>query len=388
MISTKSSSYLNINEMFVTEGGEALLKFREEVAQFSLHSAASRLSAEKKAKSEFSFSMYRAERKKRDENHFSKFGHLATQVSGSRPISSVSIGSNKCLTGSWCGDATLWDLETLNPICLLENGYLDSRLCSVLYKDHFDELMFTGDSNGLIRMWRLDGDSKSHAIGSLSGHQGRVSQMVSFPHNQKTSIKICSASGDTTWRIWDVATESSILLQEGHSKDVNSIDVHPDGALVVTGGFDANGIVWDVRIGRPIFTLKGHSDAVVGVSFSANGILIASGSQDNTARIWDLRMLKSAYKLLAHTAPLTGVKFSKSQCHHSWGAIEGSPLLLTTSQDMTAKLWASSAEWAQVALLAGHSGKVMQGDISEDARTIVTVSYDRTLKLWQVADAL
>lgn len=71
MISTKSSSYLNINEMFVTEGGEALLKFREEVAQFSLHSAASRLSAEKKAKSEFSFSMYRAERKKRDENHFS-----------------------------------------------------------------------------------------------------------------------------------------------------------------------------------------------------------------------------------------------------------------------------------------------------------------------------
>ena len=297
------------------------------------------------------------------------------------------MGSKRCLTGSWSGNATLWDLETLNQVSTLENGHLGARICSVLYRDKFEGQMFTGDSTGLINIWKF-GCPHSSVSGSLHGHQGRVSQMAVFPHCGQISFKICSASGDTTWRIWDVSTESSILLQEGHSKDVSSIDIHPDGALVATGGFDANGIVWDVRIGRPIFTLKGHSDAIVGVSFSANGILVASGSQDNTARIWDLRKLKSAYKLLAHTSPLTGVKFGTFPSHYSWGTIEGSPLLLTTSQDTTAKLWAPSTEWTQVALLAGHSGKVMQGDISDDSRTIITVSYDRTLKLWQVADVL
>lgn len=244
--------------------------------------------------------------------------------------------------------------------------------------------MFTGDSNGLIQLWKLDEDQhKSSIIGTLSGHQGRVYQMASFPRSSNNSLFICSASNDTTWRIWDSSTEKCILMQEGHSKDVSSISVHPDGALVITGGFDANGVVWDVRIGRPIFTLRGHSDAVVGVSCSANGFLIATGSQDNTAKIWDLRKLQMAQVLLAHTGPLTGLKFSKNPNPTSWGLIEGSPLLLTTSQDSTAKLWAPSADWIQVALLAGHSGKIMQGDISDDGKTVVTVSYDRSIKLWQ-----
>ena len=70
MISSKSTTYLNINEVFVTDGGEPLVKFREEITRFSLNAASSRLFAEKRAKMAFSLPAYKADKNERHENHF------------------------------------------------------------------------------------------------------------------------------------------------------------------------------------------------------------------------------------------------------------------------------------------------------------------------------
>ncbi len=39
-----------------------------------------------------------------------------------------------------------------------------------------------------------------------------------------------SASEDTTWRLWDVNTSRELLMQEGHSKEVYSVEFQNDGA--------------------------------------------------------------------------------------------------------------------------------------------------------------
>ena len=41
-------------------------------------------------------------------------------------------------------------------------------------------------------------------------------------------------SFDCTWRLWDLATEKELLYQEGHSRPVYGIAVHPDGSLVLS----------------------------------------------------------------------------------------------------------------------------------------------------------
>lgn len=46
---------------------------------------------------------------------------------------------------------------------------------------------------------------------------------------------VASASFDHTWRLWDVETAVELLLQEGHSKEVYSVDFQDDGALVASG---------------------------------------------------------------------------------------------------------------------------------------------------------
>jgi U4/U6 small nuclear ribonucleoprotein PRP4 len=65
----------------------------------------------------------------------------------------------------------------------------------------------------------------------MEGHQDRVCRVAFHPSGRY----VASASFDTSWRLWDVNTAKELLLQEGHSKEVYSVDFQNDGALVVSG---------------------------------------------------------------------------------------------------------------------------------------------------------
>lgn len=68
-------------------------------------------------------------------------------------------------------------------------------------------------------------------LSTLSGHQDRICRVAFHPSGDY----VASASFDTTWRLWDVATSKELLLQEGHSKEVYSVEFQDDGALVASG---------------------------------------------------------------------------------------------------------------------------------------------------------
>lgn len=68
-------------------------------------------------------------------------------------------------------------------------------------------------------------------LATLSGHQGRICRVAFHPSGDY----VASASFDTTWRLWDVNTSKELLLQEGHSKEVYSVEFQDDGALVASG---------------------------------------------------------------------------------------------------------------------------------------------------------
>lgn len=121
-------------------------------------------------------------------------------------------------------------------------------------------------------------------LATLKGHEDRVCRVAFHPSGDY----VASASFDTSWRLWDVATAKELLLQEGHSKEVYSVEFQEDGALVASGlvafsfpyrtsnhsrrrGLDAIGRVWDLRTGRTAMVLDGHVQAIYGIDFSPNG---------------------------------------------------------------------------------------------------------------------
>jgi WD40 repeat protein len=125
-------------------------------------------------------------------------------------------------------------------------------------------------ADGAIRFWEIprfahDEDLKTDELKitpsfSLEGvHTERVAKIACHP----TGDYLLASSGDKTWSLWDLETQSVLLKQTGHGAGVFGIAVHSDGSIVVTGDVQGQCKVWDLRTGNKILELKGHSSGVL-----------------------------------------------------------------------------------------------------------------------------
>ena len=81
------------------------------------------------------------------------------------------------------------------------------------------------------------------------------------------------AGSDIRWNVLDVVNDNSSFS--------------PDGARVVTAGFDHTARLWKAETGEPIATLTGHNDRVIAAAFNQDGSRVVTASADRTARLWD-----------------------------------------------------------------------------------------------------
>ena len=175
-------------------------------------------------------------------------------------------------------------------------------------------------------------------------------------------------------------TGENLLEQEGHSREVYAVSFQCDGSLAVSCGLDAVGRVWDLRTGKCIRTLRGHVKGILSSDFSPNGYQVATGSEDHTCMVWDLRMSPrkmnemQLYTIPAHQSLISKVKYS---------ADDGGALLMTSSYDKKIKLW-SGKTFGLLNTLEGHEGRIMGADFVPSTNQIVSVAYDRTIKIWKM----
>ena len=75
---------------------------------------------------------------------------------------------------------------------------------------------------------------------------------------------------------------------EGTIKDsdwLNCAVFTPDGKYFLTGGSAVK--KWDLATGLAVMTFEGHTDEIYSVAVSPDGSLIASASNDNTIKLWN-----------------------------------------------------------------------------------------------------
>ena len=202
-----------------------------------------------------------------------------------------------------------------------------------------------------------------------------------------------STSHDGTWRLWDVAAEKELLLQEGHTSGTYGIAFHPDGSLVATSDLGGCIRLWDMRTGKTVMPLNGHNDQVLALDFNANGTFLASGGTDNTVKIWDLRRRKNVSTIPAHNKAICDIRYAKPTTGGGGAGLGASSnFFVTASYDMTLKLW-NANNYQCVKVLQGHEARVMACDIAVEANEkdpvygipkvkVGSVAFDRTFKLW------
>ena len=96
------------------------------------------------------------------------------------------------------------------------------------------------------------------------------------------------------------ALDAAMKGEQEKRVTIFSVDVHPDGSRIATGGLDAKVRIWSTKpilneaseaSGRPpksLCTLTMHTGPVLVVRWAYSGRWLASGSDDEIVMIWDL----------------------------------------------------------------------------------------------------
>jgi predicted Ser/Thr protein kinase len=206
----------------------------------------------------------------------------------------------------------------------------------------------------------------SYAV--LEGHRDGISALIFAPDGEW----LYSAATDGEVRRWNVQSGVGETIIE-HAKQVTKLAVSGDGQLLASSSQDGT-----VRLWAPNGPMRGQvlatdEHAITDVAIAPNGHIVASASKGKTARLHDLES-GSVVTLEGHDGPVYGVSFDADGAR-----------VLTMSGDRTAKLW-RVRDGALLATLVGHEAEVFHGRILSE-RSVVTAADDGTVLLHDLTDA-
>jgi hypothetical protein len=244
--------------------------------------------------------------------------------------------------------------------------------------------------DGKVRIWKTDGAKLDKEI---AAHTPLCCD-ARFSPDGKTIFTGGGSSGrgaqdgDKTARAWDVETGKQVRSFEGHEGDVRSVACAPNGLRLATT--DSKGIrVWDLKTGKQLNLITGHTaegatvpdewtlhiDALV---FAPDSRTIVTEANDVTARVWDAVSGKELRMIPNHDGAEAAVALSP----------DGSTVVSTRAGASfnaipRLRVW-ELATGTVLRTIQGHHGYIICVAFTPDGRYVLSGSYDRTLRQWEV----
>ena len=107
-------------------------------------------------------------------------------------------------------------------------------------------LLLSGSQDATVRLWDLrdlGGDRTCRSVNLFLGNNEGVRDLRWSPTN---GVEFATATDNGVIQRWDIRKPKAPLLKlNAHEKTCNSIDWHPDGKYLLSGGADKNIKIWD-----------------------------------------------------------------------------------------------------------------------------------------------
>lgn len=344
-----------LDDEFFTPGPSRLVALRKRIATESLKLARQRVLTQRNRYDKYD-QLLGLQARRAYYKQLSQVELQGSQIVSSRFTSSCkySPDGKQLAAGSWDGGLYLFETATLDPI--KSYSALHTEKLSAL--DWSGQMIITGGGDGKVKLIR------GERIDTLEGHEDRVTSV------KRMGQLAVSASFDTTWRLWDLEHNEQLYFQEGHSKPLTTLAVHPDGSLLASGGLDSLARVWDLRTGRSISILQknGHVKPIHAMSWRHNGYQLLTGGADNAIKVWDLRRSETAIETVAvHTKVVTDISVSEDDQFFASCSYDGQLVLTACDSFVPIKRFQ-------------NVDKLMCCDVHDSQ--IIAGGWDRSIKLY------
>ncbi|KAJ3018418.1 WD repeat-containing protein 24 [Thoreauomyces humboldtii] len=228
----------------------------------------------------------------------------------------------------------------------------------------------TAATNGAVVIWDLNRPNV-HKLERILTEHTRAVNRINF-HPTEPGL-LLSASQDGSMRLWDLRAKSIARNAfEGKSESVRDVQFCPSNPWEFVAAFE-NGTIqkWDVRF-PAMYERKwnAHNGLALTVDWHPDGRLVASGGRDRLIKVWDT---KSESRLPLYTiqtiAPVARVSWRPGHDHQLASC--------ALSTDHAVHLWDLGRPYIASYTLDAHEGSTT-GFLWRDSNTIWSCSKDRS----------
>jgi len=177
---------------------------------------------------------------------------------------------------------------------------------------------------------------------------------------------LISSSSDFSARLWSVPDMKLLAVLSDHKDDVEMSSFHPHKKLIATASRDNNVRVFDFS-GQCLYLFKGHEADVISVIWSEDGQSLISSSDDGTVRSWSLNLNKC-----------TDIKDFEEVETDTLVIFPDKTLYLGNDLGEIISLKSTEAK-----RLKAHESGIKRLIHCPERNIILSLSYDRTMKLWK-----
>lgn len=232
------------------------------------------------------------------------------------------------------------------------------------------ELFLTTFKVNLIKTAPIESNkSKFTDLHSLSLLKGHCSPIVSLSLSPDHNF-LLSGSQDSSIGIWDLHFPAKSFKIRCKFQ-ISSISFNSQATQFVAGFNNGLVSIWEYPIYKKIKSLKIHSSKVTATSYSLNGSYLLTGSYDKTVKLCAIHHNHEVFLLGTHNEPVLDVK--------AFNLLYGA----SSSIDKTIVIWDFTLK-AATNILKSHSAAVNSIAFSSDFEKLVSVSYDKTIKVWEM----
>lgn len=145
----------------------------------------------------------------------------------------------------------------------------------------------------------------------------------------------------------------------------------PDGARILTAGVNSNAVLWDSS-GRTVAILRGHTAGITSAEFGGAGLLVTS-SDDGTARLWN------AYD--GH--PVAVLPSGRDRVSTATFSPDGLRVA-TASEEGAIRIWPSPS-WTNALLLTPLRGRLNGVAFTSDGNHLIAYAEAGRSRLWTLS---